>query len=234
MTAPPTGPAALLHAGLESAEPSERLQAALSAGSRPVPEYAGVLVARCAVEPDFYVRDMLTWALTRLAADVTLPLLLGELRSGTAQARSQAFHTISKIGDRRAWPAITPEVLGDPDDDVARSAWRAAVALVAREEAGVLAATLTTHLGRGDRDVQLSLSRALVTLGDSARGALEQVAERGAGESRLHAIATLRLLDHPDEGFDASVHEAGRIVALLGAPQPDGPPTAEPGGPYRS
>lgn len=44
---------------------STRLKAALAIGTRPQPGVVDVLVARCAVEPDFFVRDMLTWALTR-------------------------------------------------------------------------------------------------------------------------------------------------------------------------
>jgi hypothetical protein len=46
------------------------------------------------------------------------------------QTRSQALHTLSKIRDARAWPAITRSLLRDRDDEVARSAWRAAAALV--------------------------------------------------------------------------------------------------------
>ncbi|WP_308221483.1 HEAT repeat domain-containing protein [Microbacterium kunmingense] len=57
--------AAALRAALETPDASHRLQAALSAGTRPDPEFIDVLVARCAVEPDFFVRDMLTWALVR-------------------------------------------------------------------------------------------------------------------------------------------------------------------------
>src|SRR5262249_24812062 len=54
-------------------------------------------VARCAIEPNFYVRDMLTWALTHLSSGITVPRLLVELRSDRAQARSQALHMLSKI-----------------------------------------------------------------------------------------------------------------------------------------
>lgn len=86
-----------------------------------------MLLSRCAVEPDFFVRDMLTWALIRFPSDITVPRLVAELQSDVAQARSQALHTLSKIKDRRTFEAITPSLLADRDDDVARSAWRAAV-----------------------------------------------------------------------------------------------------------
>ena len=101
-----------------------RLKAALAIGSNPEPDVVDTPVARCAIEPDFYVRDMLTWALTRLPSEITLPRLLAPLRSECAQARSQALHTLSKIKDAGAWPAITRSLLRDSNDEVAQSAWR--------------------------------------------------------------------------------------------------------------
>ncbi|MDF3142706.1 MULTISPECIES: HEAT repeat domain-containing protein [unclassified Streptomyces] len=152
--------------GLENNSSSVRLQAALAVGTTPDPGFIGKLIERCAIEPEFYVREMLTWALTRHAASMTLPVLLDEVRSERAQARSQALHTLSKIGDRRAWPAITPALVSDADDEVARSAWRAAIVLVPEGEERELAVVLATQLGRGERETQLSLSRALIALGD--------------------------------------------------------------------
>lgn len=98
--------------GLEDDRASVRLRAALAVGSTPDPRFVGTLVERCAVEPEFFVRDMLTWALTRHPVSVTLPRLLREVRSERTRARSQALHTLSKIGDRRAWPHDHP---GAPD-----------------------------------------------------------------------------------------------------------------------
>ncbi|MEU7783804.1 HEAT repeat domain-containing protein [Amycolatopsis sp. NPDC049159] len=197
---------------LSAANSSARLQAALAAGTQADPALAGALVHRCAVEPDFFVRDMLTWALTRLPVGVTVPKLLGELRSGVPQARSQALHTLSKIGDRSAWPSITRALLHDADEEVARSAWRAAVVLVPADEREELAVDLAAQLGRGDRAMRLSLSRALVELGDEA--ALGPGLASPDPAVRAHARATRRLLRDPDAGFDLGVDEAKRIVAL--------------------
>ncbi|WP_424211795.1 HEAT repeat domain-containing protein [Streptomyces sp. BI20] len=204
--------------GLEDARSSVRLRAALAVGTRPDARFVDRLVERCAVEPEFFVRDMLTWALVRHPADLTLPALLGELRSGRAQARSQALHTLSKIGDRAVWPAITRDLLTDADEEVARSAWRAAVLLVPEEERPALASVLATRLGLGDRATQLSLSQALVALGDVIVPVL-RVAE-GAGDPavRAHALATGRLFREPDLGFESAIAEARRVVALTGAP----------------
>ncbi len=124
------------------------------------------------------------------------------------------MHTLSKIGDRQAWPAITPTLLSDADDEVARSAWRAAVVLVPEGEEPALAAVLSTQLGRGEREMQLSLSRALIALGEvivpTLRAAMTDLDPR----VRAHAIATERLLRDPDAEFEFAIEEAKRVVAL--------------------
>ncbi|MEV4159148.1 HEAT repeat domain-containing protein [Nonomuraea dietziae] len=199
--------------GLESSS-SVRLQAALVAGTTPDPRFIDKLIERCAIEPDFYVRDMLTWALTRHSSSMTVPKLIDELRSARAQARSQALHTLSKIGDRQAWPAITRALLTDADDEVARSAWRAAVVLVPEGEEPELAGVLVTQLGRGERETQLSLSRALIALGEVIMPTLRAAMTALDPRVRQHAIATERLLRNPDAGFEFAIEEAKRIVAL--------------------
>ncbi|KOU13658.1 hypothetical protein ADK52_38290 [Streptomyces sp. WM6372] len=205
--------------GLEDSRPSVRLRAALAIGSTPDARSVEKLVERCAAEPDFSVREMLTWALTRHAAPLTVPRLIDELRSERPQARSQALHTLSKIGDRRAWPAITGALLSDADDEVARSAWRAAVVLVPEGAAPELAAALAAQLGRGGRDTQLSLSRALIALGEAAAlPALRPAMTDPDPRVRHHATATERLLRDPEAGFEYAIEEAKRMTALQDRP----------------
>ncbi|CAN5124099.1 HEAT repeat domain-containing protein [soil metagenome] len=213
-----------LRTALGDPSASARLQAALSAGTHPDPSFVDALVERCATEPDFYVRDMLTWALTRHPAAATVPRLLEEVRTGEGQARSQALHSLSKIRDPRGWEAITGEVLHDPDDEVARTAWRAAVVLAPDDDRPALARVLVSQLGRGGRDVQLSLSRALVELGAAAADELAAARENGSPDARAHALATERLILDPDEAFDTAVFEARRTVALRDMPPPPPPP----------
>lgn len=206
-----------LERALAARDPSARLQAALAAGTTPDPDDAPVLIGRCAIESDFYVREMLTWALTRHPAGLTVPLLLAELDSAEPQARSQALHTLSKIGDPRAWPAISDELLRHPDEEVARAAWRTAAGLVPPGEEGRLASRLVTQLGRGEPDIWRSLGRALALLGDAAAPALREAADgTGIGNraegvddrARLHAATILRMLEDPALGFDAALYEA--------------------------
>ncbi|GAA0437589.1 hypothetical protein Acor_49620 [Acrocarpospora corrugata] len=202
--------------GLEDSRSSVRLRTALAVGTTPDPRFIDKLIERCAIEPEFYVRDMLTWALARHSASMTVPKLLDEVRSERAQARSQALHTLSKIGDRRAWPAITRALLSDADDEVARSAWRAAVVLVPEGEEPELAVVLSAQLGRGEREVQLSLSRALIALGEVILPTLRAAMTDPDPRVRAHAIATERLLRDPDAGFEFAIKEAKRVVALGG------------------
>ncbi len=207
-----------LVAALESTDVSVRLTAALKAGSRPLPDYVEALVERCAIEPDFFVRDMLSWALIRNDRAVVVDRLLAELASTSPQARSQALHTLSKVADPEVWPAITSDVLFDDDDDVARAAWRTAASLVPEAERGRLAHDLASQLGRGGREVRLSLSRALAMLADAALPVLARARESTDEHVRAHALATLRLIEDPDAAFDAAVEEAKRARTLRGAP----------------
>ena len=209
--------ARLAHA-LSAENSSVRLQAALAVGSNPDPGVLETLVQRCAVEPDFFVRDMLSWALTRLPPEITLPRIRRELGSGRTRARSQALHTLSKIGDRSAWAWITRDMLRDADDEVARTAWRVAVVLVPDDEKEDLAGELVVQLGRGDRTVQLSLSRALVDLGDVTGPALTKAAASPDPAVAAHARAVELLRQNPEAGFDAAIDEAKRVV-VLGAEQ---------------
>src|SRR5690349_10103118 len=198
-----------LIAALTAESGSTRLKAAVAIGSNPGPRLIDTLIARCAVEPDFYVRDMLTWALTRFPSEITVPRLLAELHSERGQARSQALHTLSKIRDAAAWPAITRSLMRDADDEVARSAWRAAVVLVPTGQEKALAEELASQLGRGGHDVQLSLSRALVALGEEVvTPVLRQALTSDNARVRAHATATERLLHEPEAGSERAVKEA--------------------------
>ncbi|WP_336922530.1 HEAT repeat domain-containing protein [Aquipuribacter sp. SD81] len=210
-----------LAGALEAPDASVRLAAALRAGAVPDPALVGVLVARCELEPDFFVRDMLTWALTRHRSDQVVDAVLPELASPDSRARSQAVRTLSKVADLRTWPAVLA-LLDDPDDDVARAAWRTAVRLVpAGREAG-LAEELTRRLGRGDDDVRLSLSRALVGLGEAAEEPLARALGHPDEAVRTHAVATRHLARQPDAGYECALATARRAVVLHGAPLVDG------------
>lgn len=204
---------------LSDPKESVRLRAALRAGSAPATEYIDPLIQRCAIEPDFFVRDMLTWALIHQhdRPQVTARLV-SELDSPLNQARSQALHTLSKIGDTGVWPAITSELLADPDDQVARTAWRAAAGLVPGDSKEWLAERLATQWGRGGREVRRSLTQALVRLGDAALPVVERAIGSDDYEIRWHALATRMILDDPDLAFVSALRDAERVAARRGTP----------------
>jgi HEAT repeat protein len=204
---------------LRAADGSARMRAALDAGTQRDPASVDLLVERCGVEPDFFVRDMLTWALTRLPADRTVPRLVAELASPFPQARSQALHTLSKMGDPRARPALTPALLHDEEDEVVRPAWRAAFVLTPVEERAALAEDLATELGRRTREAWRTLAEVLVNVGEPARGPLERTAADGTYSARVHASATLLLLDGSARDFRSAVEEAQRTALVDDAPE---------------
>jgi HEAT repeat protein len=210
-----------LKAALQEESASARLQTVMATGLRPHPRYIDVLVERFTVEPEFHVRDMLTWALIHHDHTLVLERVLPELDSPLPQARSQALHTLSKLKDQRAWPSITTEHLTDPEDQVALTAWRAAAALVPEDEASALAEVLSTQFGRGDRAMQRGLSRALAALGDAATPAIERAKKHQNSTVRAHALATEKMVKDPDVGFDVALAAARRTVAILGAPLVD-------------
>ena len=182
---------ATLKALLESPDKSVRLQAALAAGTYPEPEFIDVLVSQCASEPDFFVRDTLSWALIRNEIPKVVERLKSELISDNIQAKSQALHTLTKIGDKQFYSLITHEHLFDAHDKVAVTAWRAASVLVPENESSALAKILVTQLGRGDSDVQFDLTRFLCALGDSIVQPLSEAAATSNEAVKLHAAFTL-------------------------------------------
>lgn len=214
---------AALMAALRGATPSGRLQAALLAGTEPDPGLLATLIERCGVEPDFFVRETLTWALIQLPRTLVVPALRRQLDAPLPQARSQALHTLSKLVVPQAWAWVFPSLVNDPDDEVARTAWRVAVGVVPRGEEAHLTGTLLRHLGRGDADVKKSLSRALIDLAlldESLEPALIRARDTLLAEQRAHAGATLTLLADPGASFDGAYADARRKAGL--APLPGG------------
>jgi len=151
---------------LASPDQSVRLKAALAAGTYPQVEFIEVLISQCAIESDFFVRDTLSWALMRNDVAKVVERLETELQSSNPQAKSQAIHTLSKIGDKANYSLITDEMLFDPDDFIASTAWRVSSVLVPDDQKTILVKKLITQLGRGDSDVQFGLTRFLCALGE--------------------------------------------------------------------
>lgn len=93
--------------GLTDIDRDVRQAAALQLGTLAVPVTAPALVARLWSEPDFFVRDTISWAAARVA-DVAVPLLLDALASTEPASRVQSLHVLSKIADTSTLDAILP------------------------------------------------------------------------------------------------------------------------------
>ena len=218
-----------LRDALTQSDSSVRLKAVLAAGTHPDDVALDVLVAQCSHESDFYVRDMLTWAITRLPRDITIPAVRAELASPIPQARSQALHTLSKIRVPEAWPWIFLHMLRDDDDEVVRVAWRLAVAIVPEGAEPELADVLVSQFDRGNMEVKTSLARALASLAAWYTPALDLVdAATRSGDLgvrihatatrsgdlgvRIHATATRAIIHDPEIGFAGIFAEAKRSL----------------------
>lgn len=182
---------ATLESMLASTDQSVRLKAALAAGTYPQPDFVEILISQCRHEPDFFVRDTLSWALMRQDRETVMARLIPELTSPIVQARSQAVHTLSKIGDKKNYSLISLNLLLDPEDSVASTAWRAASVLVPDGEKDALVKVLITQLGRGDSDTQFALTRFLCAIGDAILEPLEEAAKSHEEAIRVQAEFTV-------------------------------------------
>jgi HEAT repeat protein len=182
---------ATLEALLKSPDQSVRLKAALATGTYPNLDHIEVLIRQCASESDFFVRDTLSWALMRQDRPTVVQRLIPELKSTNPQSRSQALHTLSKIGDQNNYALITRDLLLDSDDFVASTAWRSASVLVPDADKPALVEILISQLGRGDSDTQFGLTRFLCAIGQPIVAALTLAAQSQDEVVRTHAEFTL-------------------------------------------
>jgi HEAT repeat protein len=182
---------ATLEALLKSPDQSVRLKAALAAGTYPNLDHIEVLISQCASESDFFVRDTLSWALMRQDRPTVVQRLIPELKSTNPQSRSQALHTLSKIGDQNNYALITRDLLLDSDDFVASTAWRSASVLVPDADKPALVEILISQLGRGDSDTQFGLTRFLCAIGQPIVAPLVHAAQSADETVRTQAEFTL-------------------------------------------
>ena len=176
---------------LKSPDQSVRLKAALAAGTYPNPDQIELLISQCANESDFFVRDTLSWALMRHDQKSVADQLKIELKSENSQAKTQALHTLSKIGNKENYVLITQDLLLDSDDFVASTAWRSASVLVPDKDKQALAELLVSQLGRGDGDIQFGLTRFLCAVGQPIVAPLKLAAQSLDEVVRTHAEFTL-------------------------------------------
>jgi HEAT repeat protein len=135
---------------------------AIALGGSCVADALDGLLARVGHEPDFYVREDITWALVRMGEAAIEPLI-GLLADESAAVRHHAAHTLGKINDPRAVEALM-SALQDSDPMVAA---RAAGSLKVIGDARAIPA-LAGVLGHAHRETQTAITEALEQFGAKA------------------------------------------------------------------
>lgn len=191
---------------------SVRQRAALYLGIHADDAVARELVSLLISEPDFYVRETLTWAVVT-RADATYPLLVDALQD-TGPERVQVLHALSKIRRPEAVAQILP-LVDDPDEHVAAKArW----ALGRTATPGAVSA-LIDHLGEQDDFSRRELTRALEQAGAAAvAGLAARLVEATEPSVRSHAAEVLVGIGDPgarpaaDALFHAVDHDDNHVV----------------------
>lgn len=209
-----------------------RLQAALAAGTDPTPQDVGALIAQCATEPDFFVRDMLTWALTRHPAGTIVRQGTAAIDALTAAGSDAPADPADPTIRRRISEALAdidlPQATAALQDRLTQPDTRAIAALALARRGGgsshraELIDTLVTMVVEGDHDTDAAEALAGLTSGqhdgnDSARAEvvhqlLATITPAATVEQRLRIVQALG--DLPGD----AAHEA--LTRLAADPDP--------------
>lgn len=172
-----------------------RQRAALALGTLADDAAVPALVARLRDEPDFFVRDTLTWAVTRLGATAR-ELVEAMAESDDPATATQAVHVLSKIASPLSLPALSRHT-GDCDPAVAARS-RTAIARIG-DPGGI--PLLVRHLGQGDVSAQNQLTTDLAAYRrDVIPDVVDLVARRLADADphvRRHAADVLTHIGQP-------------------------------------
>lgn len=188
MTRTGRDPLAEVLLGLKHPHESVRQGAAIGLGALVTPDLAGRVAETLWEEPDFFVRESLTWVLTRVPR-AALPYALAALADERARVRLAAVHVLGKLGDRSAVPAVIP-LTADIDDEVAAKACFA----LARLADPAAVAALAAYLGRGDAERRSRLTRDLADFGPAALPHLEGRLDAPEAAVREHAAEVVALV----------------------------------------
>ena len=176
-------------------DPSVRQRAALWLGTHADETVAADLVRLLVTEPDFYVRETLTWAVVTRHTS-TYPLLVEALRDDSlaeGPGRVQVLHALSKIRRPESVAEILP-LADDEDDAVAAKAWWA----LGRIHTPGAVAALVDHLGVEQDFRRRELTRALEQAGEAAvEGLAQRLREDPDLSVRRHAAETLLAIGDP-------------------------------------
>lgn len=175
-------------------DPSVRQRAALWLGTHADETVADDLVRLLVTEPDFYVRETLTWAVVTRHTS-TYPLLVEALRDASlaeGAGRVQVLHALSKIRRPESVAEILP-LADDEDDAVAAKAWWA----LGRIGTPGAVAALVDALGVEEEFRRRELTRALEQAGEAAVEGLSGRLSDPDSSVRRHAAEALLGIGDP-------------------------------------
>lgn len=188
--------------GLTNLDRDVRQAAALALGKLADSATAPAMVARLWSEQDFFVRDMLSWSVTRVA-DAATPLLLDALTKADTASRVQALHVLSKIADPATTEAILPLATDDDLNVAAKARW--ALSRIGDSRA---IPVLAAHLGAGDDTSRNGLTRDLASFSEAAVPTLVTSLTSDEPLVRRHAAEVLCFMGPGAEGATSALAEA--------------------------
>jgi HEAT repeat protein/GNAT superfamily N-acetyltransferase len=181
-------PMATLIADLQHPDKNVRIEAALEIGKVADLSALPVLLTRLGAEPDFFVRENVTWAIVRMGDAAVLPLI-ALLGGDDESARFNAAHTLSKLADDRAVPALLALL-----DDVSPALVQKAVYALGRIGDVRALPPLVARVGVGTRELRSTVNEALEAFGERAVAALVGRLDDGDGAVRVELTEILGVI----------------------------------------
>ena len=203
-------------AALVQPDKDVRQQAAVALGQVPHAELADELAELLWSEPDFFVRETLTWVLVRTPQESAAAAVSALTSSRSPDStRLQALHLLSKIADPIAVDAASAVAgLLDHENPLVADKARWTLARIGGPEA---VPALVAQLGEADAAARDSLTTALAQLGASAVGPLVGSLSAADPLVRSHAADVLCFIGAAAEaaGVAIQLHQLGSMFGMF-------------------
>jgi HEAT repeat protein len=177
---------------LQHPDPKQRSKAVLALNDLDERSKLPVLIEALRSEPDLFVREDITYAITRMGS-AALPSLIDQLTDSDAQIRHNAVHTLGKIAHQDAVDALV-QTLTDAETFVV---CKVVLALSQIGDDRALPA-LIGLLGHPDLEVQNALMNALEQFDAVSLPLLIEALKSDQYQVREHAADILGALGHQE------------------------------------
>ena len=187
--------------GLDHPDKDVRQQTALSLGHQPRAELSADIARALWQEPDFFVRETLTWVLIQTPGPA-VEAARRILHDADSATRLQALHVLSKVAD-----PTTVDTVSDYIDDANPAVAEKARYALARIGDPRVIPQLVDRLGDADLATRDAMTKTLTEFGEQAVPALVAALQAPEPVVRAHAAEVLCFVGSP-----ASV---GAVPALV-------------------